>query len=97
MLIYKGESTVIPSNEGQFTIYNGFDCNVRINSSLLENGTISPLDSAVFKYSLNSDENIVKITFNFDISCNPYTNTNKLDADVTFSKGKVRNLQINIY
>lgn len=87
---HKGESTILSSNEGQITVYNSFDCNVYVNSSLTENSTVGPLDSYIFKYTPVSDEEIDNFTLQFDNSCSPYTNYNKLITNVTVSKGEVR-------
>lgn len=88
-LFFKGKSTVLSSNEGQFTMYNSFDCNVYLNSSLTENSTMGPLDSYIFKYTPVSDEDIINVTLHFDNFCSPYKNVNKLITNVTVSKGEV--------
>lgn len=78
-------------SEGQFTIYNSFNCNVYVNSSLTDNCSIGSLDSTTIKYLPVSDEDVVNVTLKFDDSCSPYANYNTLISNVTVSKGKVRN------
>ncbi|VVC33644.1 Proton-dependent oligopeptide transporter family,Major facilitator superfamily domain,PTR2 family [Cinara cedri] len=83
-----GESTVIPSGEGQFNVYNSLHCNVHINSSLLYNDTIGSTGLSNFKYTPMSDKEIVNITLTLNNSCNPYISYGKLDTNVTVSRGK---------
>lgn len=83
---------MIPADEGQFTIYNGFHCNVHVNSSLGNNDIIGPTGSSNFKDTLIFDEEIVNITLTFDNSCGPninYERLGTLDTTVTVSRGKV--------
>jgi len=79
-------------------VYNGFDCNARVLSSslLVGNNDIGPFGSAKFKYTPNSDESIVNLKLKLDESCGSYINYDKLDANVTVSKGEVRMLYIII-
>ncbi|XP_029345397.1 peptide transporter family 1 isoform X2 [Acyrthosiphon pisum] len=93
VLQYKifGDSTVIPTTEGQLVVYNGFDCNARILSSSLKfvgNNDIDPLGFAKFKYTPNSDESIVNIKLKLNKSCDAYVNYNNLDTNVIVSRGK---------
>lgn len=88
----KGESTVIPANEGQFVVYNGFNCNVSVNSPQLDkNISIDPLGSINIWHKPISDEEIVNVTLKFHSSCDPsYSINNKLQTYVTVSKGQVK-------
>ncbi|VVC33646.1 Proton-dependent oligopeptide transporter family,Major facilitator superfamily domain [Cinara cedri] len=90
VLQYKifGENAVIPASESQFTVYNGLNCNVQINSSLAGNGTIGSTGYFNFKYKPILNEEIVDIRLTFDSSCKPNTNYGKLDTNVTVAKGK---------
>jgi len=84
---------VIPTAEGQFVIYNGFDCNARVLSSsmqLVGNNDIDPLGSAKFKYTPNSDEDAINIKLKLNESCDEYVNYDNLDTNVTVSRGEVR-------
>ncbi|CAI6368024.1 unnamed protein product [Macrosiphum euphorbiae] len=93
VLQYKifGDSTVIPTAEGQFVVYNGFNCNARLLSSSLQfvgNNDIDPLGSAKFKYTPSSDEGVVNIKLKLNESCDAYVNYHNLDTDVTVSRGE---------
>ncbi|XP_060881266.1 peptide transporter family 2-like isoform X2 [Metopolophium dirhodum] len=93
VLQYKifGDSTVIPTTEGQFVVYNGFDCNARVLSSSLQlvgNNDIDPLGSAKFKYTPNSDEGVINIKLKLNESCDAYVNYDTLDTNVTVSRGE---------
>ncbi|CAI6367551.1 unnamed protein product [Macrosiphum euphorbiae] len=93
LLQYKifGDSTVIPTAEGQFVVYNGFDCNARVLSSSLQltgNNDIDPLGSAKFKYTPNSDEGVVNIKLKLNQSCDAYVNYDNVDTNVTISRGE---------
>jgi len=92
-LSFKGDSTVIPTAEGQFVVYNGFNCNARMLSSSLQfvgNNDIDPLGSAKFKYTQSSDEGVVNIKLKLNESCDAYVNYDNLDMNVTISRGEVR-------
>ncbi|XP_060839688.1 peptide transporter family 1-like isoform X3 [Rhopalosiphum padi] len=92
VLQYKifGDSTVIPNTEGQFVVYNGFNCNARVlNPSLwVGNNDIDPLGSAKFMYTPNFDEDVVNIKLKLDESCNSYLNYDSLNINVTVSRGE---------
>ncbi|KAL5234282.1 hypothetical protein ACI65C_001692 [Semiaphis heraclei] len=93
VLQYKifGSSTAIPIAEGQFVVYNGFDCNVHVLSSslpLVGNGDIDPLGSAKFKYTSHSDNGIVNIRLKLNESCGSYMNYDNLDTNVTIARGE---------
>ncbi|XP_001946557.2 peptide transporter family 1 [Acyrthosiphon pisum] len=93
ILQYKifGDSTVIPTTEGQLVVYNGFDCNARLLSSSLQfvgHNDIDPLGFAKFKYTPNSDESVVNIKLKLNKSCDAYVNYDNLDTNVTVSRGK---------
>lgn len=92
VLQYKifGESTVIPITEGQFVVYNGFNCNARMLSSSpwVGNNDIDPLGSIKFKYKLDSDEDVVNIQMKLNESCNSYLNYDDLNTNVTVSRGE---------
>ncbi|XP_008190251.1 peptide transporter family 1 [Acyrthosiphon pisum] len=93
VLQYKifGDSTTIPTDEGQFVVYNGFDCNARVLSSSLQltgNNDIDRLGSARFKYTPNSDEGVVNIKLKLNESCDAYVNYDNLDTNLTVSRGE---------
>ncbi|CAI6367550.1 unnamed protein product [Macrosiphum euphorbiae] len=93
VLQYKifGDSTVIPTDEGQFVVYNGFDCNARVLSSSLQltgNNDIDPLGSAIFKCTPNSDKGVVNIKLKLNESCDAYVNYDNLDTNLAVSRGE---------
>ncbi|KAL4150030.1 hypothetical protein QTP88_003878 [Uroleucon formosanum] len=93
ILQYKifGDNTMIPTAEGQFVVYNGFDCKAHVLSSSIElvgNNDIDPLGSAKFKYKPNSNEGVVNIKLKLNESCVAYVNYEHLNTNVTVSRGQ---------
>lgn len=83
---------MIPTTEGQFVVYNGFDCNARVLGSSLElvsNNDIDPLGSAKFRYTPSSDDGVVNIRLKLNESCDSYVNYDNLDTNLTVSRGEV--------
>ncbi|XP_050436409.1 peptide transporter family 1-like isoform X2 [Adelges cooleyi] len=80
-----GESTVISAGEGRVIIYNGFDCNVRINSPSQHN-TLEPLDMIEFQYEGISNEMYENFKLNLDSSCG--TLVDDIETYVTIKEGK---------
>lgn len=86
---------MIPKTDARLTVYNGFNCDVRVNSSSRsppDGSIVEPLGSSNFKYTPVFDVETVNFALTFDDSCGSmYTerDTPPLYADVNVTKGKV--------
>lgn len=85
---------MIPKTEARLTVYNGFDCAVRVDSSSQlpdSGGVVESLGYSHFKYTPEFNEQIVNVALTFNDSCGSrYAESRTpLYADVTVTKGKV--------
>ncbi|XP_027843456.2 peptide transporter family 1-like [Aphis gossypii] len=83
-----GESIQIPAGEGQLRIYNGFDCNITINSTNLPVHKLNSLETLELIYKPASNENSFPIVFIADPSCSPNLSTLNLTSSVSIVEGK---------
>jgi len=83
---------MIPSGQGRLNIFNGFDCNVFVQSKLLHiQHQIGPLEMfnvshAVMSQNVSED---VEITLCFKSKCNFVSDNYEFTTTVTIVKGKV--------
>ncbi|KAF0768203.1 peptide transporter family 1-like isoform X2 [Aphis craccivora] len=83
-----GGSIQIPAGEGQLRIYNGFDCNITINSTNLPVHKLNSLETLELIYKPSSNENSFPIVFIADPSCSPNLSTLNLTSSVSIVEGK---------
>ncbi|XP_050436407.1 peptide transporter family 2-like [Adelges cooleyi] len=84
-----GESTVVSSGEGHINIYNGFDCNVSLDSPFLNVDGIDAFSMTKFKYSPVVNEDLFKVLVTFDDTCSSVRSGYQLNTTVTIVEGKV--------
>jgi len=91
----KGKTTEIPSGQGRISIYNGFDCNVFVQSkSLHVQHQIGPLDMFNVSHTIVSqkvlgDIAVVGITIGFETKCGFVSDNYELNTTVSIIEGKV--------
>jgi len=88
LILLQGQTLILPSNEGQLRIYNNFDCNVSVSSSLVGNFTIEQLDVVHIDYSSTVYNETDVLSIDLHPSCELKISTSK--QHVFIDKGKVR-------
>ncbi|CAI6367875.1 unnamed protein product [Macrosiphum euphorbiae] len=89
-----GNTTEIPSGQGRIYIYNGFDCNVFVQSkSLHVQHQIGPLDMfnvshTVATQNVSGDVGVVGITIGFETKCSFVSDNYEFNTTLTIIKGK---------
>ncbi|XP_060842005.1 peptide transporter family 1-like isoform X2 [Rhopalosiphum padi] len=89
-----GNTTEIAPGQGHINIYNGFDCNVYLQSkSLHVQNYIGPLEIFNVSHTVVSQdvtsEDIVEITLSFESKCNFVPKNYEFNTTVTIIEGKV--------
>ncbi|XP_060840474.1 peptide transporter family 1-like [Rhopalosiphum padi] len=84
-----GGSIQIPVGEGQLRVYNGFNCNITINSTNLPVHKLSSLETLEISYTPASKEISIPIVFIADPSCSSNLLTLNLTSNVSIVEGKV--------
>lgn len=80
----------ISAGESRLRIFNGFDCNITINSTNLPDvHKLNSLETLEIKYTLVSNETLFPIVFIADPSCSPNLLTLNLMSNVSIVEGKV--------
>ncbi|XP_026809644.1 peptide transporter family 1-like [Rhopalosiphum maidis] len=82
-----GQTFTISSNEGQLRIYNNFDCNVSVSSSLVGNFNIEQLDVVHINYNSTVFNETDVLSIDLHPMCKLKMNT--LKQNVFIDKGKV--------
>jgi len=75
-------------------VFNGFDCNVTVNSTELSIHNLGPLEELELKYTPNSNKMMIPIDFMIDPLCSSKLSTRNLTTNVEMMKGKV--ISVNI-
>ncbi|CAI6367792.1 unnamed protein product [Macrosiphum euphorbiae] len=89
-----GKTTEIPSGQGRISIYNGFDCNVFVQSkSLHVQHQIGPLDMFNVSHTIVSqnvlgDIAVVGITIGFETKCSFVSDNYELNTTLSIIEGK---------
>lgn len=83
-----GGSFQISAGEGQLRFFNGFNCNISINSTNLPVHTLSSLETLEIRYTQAANETSFPITFIADPSCSPTLSTLELTSNVSIVEGK---------
>uniref|UniRef100_A0A2S2P9C8 Transmembrane protein n=1 Tax=Schizaphis graminum TaxID=13262 RepID=A0A2S2P9C8_SCHGA len=94
-----GNTTEIVPRQGHINIYNGFDCNVYLQSkSLHVQDYIGPLEMFNVSYKVVSQdvtsEDIVEVTLSFESKCNFVSKNYDFNTTVTIIRGKVKYISI---
>lgn len=79
----------IPAGEGQLRVFNGFDCNMTINSTNLAVNNLGSLETLEINYSPISNEMSFPVVFIADPSCSSKLSTLNLTSNVSIVEGKV--------
>ncbi|XP_060880666.1 peptide transporter family 1-like [Metopolophium dirhodum] len=83
-----GESIQLSDGEGHLRVFNGFDCNITINSTNLPVYKLSSLETLEIRYTPTSNETSFPIVFIADPSCSPNLSTLNLTSSVSIVEGK---------
>ncbi|KAL5232675.1 hypothetical protein ACI65C_000085 [Semiaphis heraclei] len=84
-----GEPIQVSAGEGQLRIFNGFDCNITINSTNLPVYKLNSLETLEIRYAASSNETSLPIVIIADSSCSPNLSTLNLTSSVSIVEGKV--------
>ncbi|XP_050436863.1 peptide transporter family 1-like isoform X2 [Adelges cooleyi] len=84
-----GGTTEISTGESRLIIFNGFNCNVKMNSTQLPIlDVIKPLDMIDIKYELASNEKVIPVNFTFDKSCSSKNLPETFSGEVVVTEEK---------
>ncbi|KAL4148725.1 hypothetical protein QTP88_002894 [Uroleucon formosanum] len=83
-----GGSIQLSDGEGQLRVFNGFDCNITINSTNLPVYNLSSLETLEIRYTPTSNETSFPIVFIADRSCSLNLSTLNLTSSVSIVEGK---------
>jgi len=95
IVFLKGNTTGIPPGQGRINIYNGFDCNVFVQSkSLHVQHKIGPLDMfnvshTVESLNVSGDVAVVGIAIGFETKCSFVSDNYEFNTTLTIIEGKV--------